>query len=317
MTEPVLEVVFPNLKRWAAGNAGIPYVWSFESGIDGPHVCINALVHGNEVCGAIAVNELLNAFETGAKLARGKLTAVFANVAAYESFDPKRPFDSRCVEEDFNRLWNESTLNGDRQSRELVRARELRALYDSVDHLLDLHSMLEPAPPIALAGDTEKGLALARAIGTPAHILVDSGHAAGKRLRDYAAFAEPRSPKSALLVECGQHWERNVGQVACNVVRRFLRHFETFDRAWLDSLIDPEPLPAQRVVEISEVVTPKSEQFSWARPLRGLEVIAEAGTLLATDGAREVRTPHADAVMVMPVPHSKVGQTAVRIGRLR
>ncbi len=317
MTEPVLEVTFPNLKRWASGNTGIPYVWSFDSGIDGPHVCVNALVHGNEVCGAIAVNELLNAFENGAKLARGKLTAVFANVAAYESFDPKRPFDSRCVEEDFNRLWNESTLNGDRHSRELTRARELRSLYDSVDHLLDLHSMLEPAPPIALAGDTEKGLALARAIGTPAHILVDSGHAAGKRLRDYAAFAEPHSPKSALLVECGQHWERNVGHVACNVMWRFLRHFETFDRAWLDSLIDHEPLPAQRVVEISEVVTLKSEQFSWVRPLRGLEVIAEAGTLLATDGAREVRTAHADAVMVMPVPHPKVGQTAVRIGRLR
>lgn len=317
MTEPVLEVTFPDLKRWAAGNTGIPYVWSFDSGIDGPHVCVNALVHGNEVCGAIAVSELLNALHNGARVVRGKLTAVFANVAAYESFDPKKPFDSRCVEEDFNRLWNESTLNGDRQSRELTRARELRSLYDSVDHLLDLHSMLEPAPPIALAGDTEKGLALARAIGTPAHILVDSGHAAGKRLRDYAAFGDTASMKSALLVECGQHWERDVGRVACDVMWRFLRHFEMLEHGSLDTLISNEPLPPQRVVEISEVVTLKSERFTWARPLRGLEVIAEAGALLATDGVREVRTPHADSVMVMPVPNPKVGQTAVRIGRFR
>lgn len=296
---------------------GIPYAWRFDSGTDGPHVCINALVHGNEVCGAIAVNALLEALHSGAKVRRGTLTAVFANVAAYESFDSKKPFDSRCVDEDFNRLWNESTLDGDRNSRELIRARELRSLYDSVDHLLDLHSMLEPAPPIALAGDTEKGLALARAIGTPAHILIDSGHAAGKRLRDYSAFGDAAAKKSALLVECGQHWERNVGNVACDVMWRFLRHFDMFDQKWLDDLIGDSPLPTQRVVEISEVVTLKSEQFSWVRPLRGLEVIAEAGTLLATDGVREVRTPHADSVMVMPVPNPKVGQTAVRIGRFR
>ena len=44
---------------------------------------------------------------------------------------------------------------------------------------------------------------------------------------------------------------------------------------------------------------------------------AETGTLIAMDGDSEVRTTHANSVMVMPVPHPKVGQTAVRIGRFR
>jgi predicted deacylase len=312
-----IEITFPRIERWAKGNVGIPYVWSAKSQVEGPHVCVSALVHGNEVCGAIAADVLLRAIEDGATITRGTLSVVFANVAAYEAFNANKPFESRALDEDFNRLWNESTLDGERQSRELTRARELRPFFDTVDHLLDLHSMLEPAPPIALAGDTEKGLVLARAVGSPAHILIDSGHAAGKRLRDYADFDDPSSKKSALLVECGQHWERGVGEVACDITSRFLRHFDIVDRNWLDQLISKRPKTLQRTIRISEVVTLQSERFQWVRPLVGLETIAKKGTLIATDGAREIRTPHDDAVMVMPVPNPKLGQTAVRIGRFR
>jgi predicted deacylase len=317
MSEVNFEVPFPSIERWAQGNGGIPYVWSADSNVEGPHVCVTALVHGNEVCGAIAGNALLTALWSGVRVVRGKLSVVFANVEAYRSFDGRKPFDSRALDEDFNRVWDSSTLDGERNSRELARARALRPFYDTVDHLLDLHSMLEPAPPIALAGITAKGLTLARAIGAPQHILVDAGHAAGKRLRDYAAFGDPSSTKSALLVECGQHWERDVGTVACNVMWRFLRHFQMLDREWLDSIIGDEAMLQQRVIDISEVVTLHSERFQWVRPLAGLEVISAAGTLIATDGVREIRTPHDDAVMVMPVPNPKVGQTAVRIGRYR
>mgnify|MGYP000523475597 CR=1 FL=1 len=36
-------------------------------------------------------------------------------------------------------------------------ARELRKLYDSVDFLLDIHSMSDPCPPLMLAGTRKKG----------------------------------------------------------------------------------------------------------------------------------------------------------------
>ena len=313
-----IETIFPDISEWAIGNTRFAHVWTYVADAPGPHVCVNALVHGNEVCGAIAADWLLRELAGGLQPVRGTLSVAFANVDAYQSFDADKPFDSRCVEEDFNRLWDEATLDGNRDSRELRRARELRPFYDTVDHLLDLHSMLEPAPPISLAGDTAKGLALARAIGTPEHILVDSGHAAGKRLRDYAGFGDATSPKSAVLIECGQHWEAAVGNVAKQVTLRFLQHFCVLDSGWIDRHLDAAARAAsQRVVDISTVVTHISATFRWIRPVRGLEVIAEAGTLIAMDGDNEVRTPHADSVMVMPVPHPKVGQTAVRIGRFR
>jgi predicted deacylase len=289
-------------------------VWTFAGSESGPHVCINALVHGNEVCGAIAADTLLQALRNGVSVKRGTLSIVFANVDAYHAFEANSPYDSRSVDEDLNRLWNTETLDGSRDSKELRRARELRGFYDGVDHLLDLHSMLEPAPAIALAGDTAKGLALARAIATPENILIDSGHTAGKRLRDYAGFGDSASHKSALLVECGQHWERGVGDAACDVMWRFLQHFDVLDSKFLSTRIKPATFQTQRVIEISKVITVNTEAFQWVRPLRGLEVIDEANTLIATDGDVEVRTPHSDAVMVMPVPLPKRGQTAVRIG---
>ena len=157
---PPIEVAFPDLTRWAAGNAGIPYVWTFISEPNGPHVLLQALTHGNEVCGAIALDWLL---ATGFRPARGTLTVCFANVAAYLAFDRADPFASRCVDEDFNRLWTAAVLEGPRKTADLARARELRPVYDRAEYLLDLHSMTDSCPPLSMAGRQRKGVALAQA----------------------------------------------------------------------------------------------------------------------------------------------------------
>src|SRR5215468_1582469 len=100
---PPIEVAFPDLSPYAQGNTGIAYAWTFASRRSGPHVLLQALTHGNEVCGAIALDWVLG---VGLRPKRGTLSVVFANVAAYERFDRVDPFASRCVDEDFNRLWN-------------------------------------------------------------------------------------------------------------------------------------------------------------------------------------------------------------------
>ena len=58
-----IEVAFPDISRWRAGNSGIDYLHTFDSGQPGKHVMILALTHGNEVSGAIAVDALLAAPE--------------------------------------------------------------------------------------------------------------------------------------------------------------------------------------------------------------------------------------------------------------
>ncbi len=309
---PPVEVDFPDLGRWAQGTGELPYVWRFESERAGPHVVVQALTHGNEVCGAIALDWLLG---EGFRPSRGTFTAVFANVDAYRRFDPADPFASRCVDEDFNRLWTDDVLDGPRATTELARARALRPIYDAADYLLDLHSMTDPCPPLALAGRQRKGLELALALGVPAHVVVDAGHAAGRRLRDYAFFDDPEDPRNALLVECGQHWERAAPDVARQSTLRFLRHFGMVDPAFLDEHLDTAPMPPQRAIEVTDVVTIETERFAFAMPVAGLDVVPRAATLLARDGERDVRTPYDECVLVMPTRRPRKGETAVRLGR--
>jgi len=305
---PTIEVRFPDIDRWARGNVGVPYVWSFEAARPGPHALVQALTHGNEVCGAIAVDWILR---QSIAPQRGRITFCFANVEAYHAFDAADPFASRCVQEDFNRLWSREVLQRRRETADLRRARELKPVYDSVDLLLDLHSMTDPCAPLAMAGSHAKGIALARGLGMPEHIVVDGGHAAGKRLRDYAFFDDPADPRAALLVECGQHWERSSAKVAQETVLRFLDHTGQLPA----SLSPPKSTLRQRVLQVTHAITITTEQFQFALPVKGLDVIERADTLLARDGETLIRTPYDHCVLVMPTRRPRVGETAVRLAR--
>ena len=305
---PAIEVRFPDIEPWARGNAGIPYVWTFEASRPGPHTVIQALTHGNEVCGAIALDWALR---KGLEPLRGRLTLCFANVEAYHAFDAADPFASRCVQEDFNRLWSPEVLQSLRETADLRRARELKPIYDSADTLLDLHSMTDPCVPLAMAGRHAKGIELARKVGIPEHIVVDAGHAAGKRLRDYAFFDDSGDPRAALLIECGQHWERAAAQVAREAVVRFLQGTEQLD----PSLALPPPRVRQRVLQVTHAITIRTDAFEFAVPVQGLAVIEHAQTVLARDGDALIRTPYDRCVLVMPTRRPRVGETAVRLAR--
>jgi len=306
-----IELTPPDLAPYAAGNTGIPYVTTFDSRRPGPHVLVNALTHGNEICGAIVLDRL---FRAALQPVAGKLTLSFANVEAYQRFDPANPTASRFVDEDFNRLWDCETLEGDRQSAELRRARVLRPLVASADLLLDLHSMQQATAALMLAGLRDKSLALARRVGVPEIIVRDAGHSAGKRMRDYAAFDDPASPKAALLVECGQHWEQRAADVAIDTTWRFIAAAGILPREQAAAILGV-PAAAQRVVSVTEAVTITGDRFEFTADYRGLEVVPRAGTVIARDGGREVRTPYDECVLIMPSRRLQRGQTAVRLGR--
>lgn len=308
---PLVEFSAPDIGAYAVGNTGIPFITTIDSGKPGPHVMVNALTHGNEICGAVALDRL---FRDGIKPARGRVTLGFANVAAYQRFDPANPSASRFVDEDFNRVWDAAVLDGPRQSVELERGRAIRPIIDTVDLLLDIHSMQQATAPLMLAGTTEKSVSLARSVGAPATIVRDRGHAAGRRMRDYGAFDDPNSPKAALLVECGQHWMKRSADVAIDVAFRFLAVSGTLSEERSKEVL-ARRMPVQRVVSVTDAVTIGSEQFDFVEKFAGLEVIPRAGTVIARDGEREIRTPYDDCVLIMPSRQLRRGQTAVRLGR--
>ena len=182
-----IELIAPDISAYRAGNTGIDYVTTFDSGIAGPHIMVSAVTHGNELCGAVTLDFL---FKRDIRPKSGKLSFAFNNYRAFLNFDPEHPFLSRFVDEDFNRLWSPEVLNGERTSAELERARELRPFVETVDYLLDIHSMQTDVAPLILAGPLEKGRNFAGQLGSPVHVVSDEGHAAGRRLRDYGGFRD-------------------------------------------------------------------------------------------------------------------------------
>jgi predicted deacylase len=307
-----VELNAPDIERHRVSPSGTEFVHTLDSGKPGPHVMVNALTHGNEICGAIVVDRLLR---EGVRPTRGKLTLAFANVEAFSRFDPANPYATRFIDEDFNRVWTPRVLDGPRDSTEMRRARQLRPFVEDSDFLLDIHSMLEPSPPVMICGPLEKGIRFAFDVGIPEHIVSDTGHSNGTRMRDYGGFGDPASPRNALLVECGQHWERNAERVAWQTTWRFLRHLDVVERGRAEREI--EAARPQKLIRVTDAVIANTPAFRFARPFAGLEVIPQKGDVIAWDGDQAVRAPYDNCVLIMPVPNNvKTGLTAVRLGRL-
>jgi predicted deacylase len=303
-----VNIAAPDISPWLAGNTGIPGFTTWDSGSPGPHVVLVSLTHGNEIAGAIVLDQMLR---ESARPAIGKLTFGFANIAAFARFDPTRPIASRFVEEDLNRVWDDIQLFGVRRSLELDRAREIRPLIDTADIVLDLHSMLWPSDPLLLCGPAAQGRSLALAIGTPAMVVADRGHAGGKRLIDYGRFTEAGCAAACILVEAGQHWEAGtLTQMRATIAA--LLH----STGQIPASPPPEP-PNPIFAEVSHVITAKTNRFVFERNFRGGERIPRANTLIAHDGDTEIFTPYDDCLLIMPSHKPSHGHTAIRLARLK
>ena len=315
-TLPPVELQAPDISRWREGNTPVPYVHVLQGARPGPKVMVQALTHGNEICGAIALDWLLQQVAQGWRPAAGTLTLAFANVEAYARFDPADPYPSRCVDEDYNRVWDDGELNSPRDSVELRRARLLRPYVDEAELLLDIHSMGEPCRPLMVCGRVDKNAAYARELGVPGDLLIDTGHPAGLRLIDRGGFGDPASPKKALLIECGQHWERAAAEVAIDTLVRFLGLTGAAEPGWVLAHTRVQPPAVQHLVRVTEPVVARSRFFCFLVPTEGLSVIPQAGTRIAQDGDHVWVTPYDNCVLVMPGTRNlKPGGTAVRLGR--
>lgn len=301
----------PDLTPWRDGNTGVPGFTTLESGRPGPHLGLTAITHGNEIGGAIVLDRLLR---SGVAPTHGKITVGFINLAAFDRFDPRHPTASRFVDEDMNRLWAEEVLECGRRSCELTRAREIRPLIETMDVLLDLHSMLWPSDPLLLSGSSPKGRRLALGIGTPGLVVADSGHASGRRLIDYGRFVDPDSTAAAALVEAGQHWDASTVERTASSVAGVLHHVGLALPG--AAFLPPPPSgPPPRFAEVTMVVTATTPGFAFTQSFHGGEIVPRAGTLIAMDGTAEIRTPHDDCLLVMPSLRPSRGHTAVRLAR--
>ncbi len=312
---PVIEVLPRDLSPYRKGNTGIDYVHRFSSGKPGPHVLINALTHGNEFCGMVAASHLL---DTAVRPLIGTLTVSFANVEAYESFDVAKPFDSRQLVHNFNRIWSADWLEGEEDSPELRRARLMRPVVAVADHILDIHSTSQDVVPFWVYKPFERNAAVALAIGNPSvHMVMPGGMTSGAPLMEHGEHGkspEQGSAKGAsMVVECGQHFKRATSDLATAVTLDFLAHFGLIEPV-ATSPIDVTVKPTQTRLELLHTHVIKTTEFAFVRPLLGFEVFAK-GELIATDGAEAIHAPFDHCTVMMPARTAIVGREGVYLTR--
>ena len=311
-TLPPIEVLPRDLSAYRAGNTGIDYVHRFSSGRPGPHVLINALTHGNEICGMVAATHLL---DQQVRPLIGTLTISFAHVQAYEAFDINKPFDNRQLTHNLNRVWSTAWLDGPETSPELRRARELRPVVDAADHILDIHSTSHAVEPFWVYPGYGRNAAVAQAISRPSvHLVMPKGMGTGTPLIQHGRHGDSSSNAgAALVVECGQHFAKSAGLLATQVALDFLAHFGLVEQRL--NPVTPVAKPAQRRFELLQTHLVQTDEFRFVRPLLGFETFAE-GELIATDGpAVTITSPCDDCTIFMPTRAPIIGREAVYLTR--
>jgi len=310
---PPIEVQPRDLSPYRQGNVGIDHVHRFESGRPGPHVLINGLTHGNEFCGMSACTWLL---DHGVRPLIGTLTISFANVEAYQSFDPAQPFESRQLVHNLNRIWSPEWLDGAEHSPELRRARELRPVVAAADHILDIHSTSQPVQPFWVYPESAVNSKAALALGRPSvHLVMPKGLGSGTPLIRHGRHGTAEAPGAALVVECGQHFAGSTSALAIEVAQDFLAHFGLIRRERGDAPAAPPAPPApQQRFELLQTWVIKNADFRFARPVIGFETFSK-GELIATDGDESIVAPCDDCTILMPTRAPVVGREGVYLSR--
>lgn len=302
-----IEMLPRDLSHWQQGNCGVDYVHRFDSGCAGPELVVQALTHGNEICGA---NALLWLLENQVRPIKGALTLIFANVGAYHTFDPQRPFASRCLDEDMNRIWLPSRLHSP-DTHETHRAVELLPYIENADSVLDLHSTTFAVAPMLIYPQTSRNTDFADRLQFPfPHLLYDPGsYHQGILISEHQRHA---TEGVSLVAECGQHFAKSTSEQALAVTLRFI--------AQHDMLASAVDVPAWGYAaddlaghyRIDRVLNAQTEHFRFTESVSGFEQYNK-GELIATDDQELIAAPFDNCTLIMPARVPVAGEEVVTL----
>ena len=254
-------------------------------------------MHGNEPCGALAIQRIAGLFESRALVpARGTVLLIHANPAATK-VGRRHTVDGV----DLNRLWDFGfceTLRPEAWSYEHQRALELRDVLGELDVFLDLHSAKTPTPAFGVSNGEGNVDVLAERIGIS--FLVQSWYGlADKVIIGFLKLAGV----PALSVECGAHRDPEIAEKAVAIAMSFLRATGAIE--------DGEPADVRELkrVHVVETITRPSREFHFAAPWKGFQRL-ESGTLLGRDRVTEIRVSQ-PCYAVLPNEEVEVGDDVV------
>lgn len=292
----------------------------FAASLPGPELIVLGAVHGNEICGSLAIRQILSAFEEGElSIQRGGVTFVpVTNPLAWK----KR---QREGERNLNRRLLPTAKPADFEDH---LANWLCPLLARHEVLLDLHSFHTPGEPFVMLGPdnnsgpveafahAEEERALARHLGIPLFVdgwldtyargvkrrrslLADSGHADTLVADPSYGIGTTEYMRTqsgyGLTVECGQHDDPQAVGVARQCILNTL--------AFLGLIEEAPPAPLQRVrhMRIVDVVDKTHDHDAFEREWNSFDRIA-AGELIGTRAEGTAVRAWEDGYLLFPNP---------------
>ncbi|WP_341918383.1 succinylglutamate desuccinylase/aspartoacylase family protein [Polaromonas sp. YR568] len=310
---------------------------TFHGLAPGPKLLVLGAVHGNEVCGAKAITQLLQDIDNGQlNIERGTVTFVpVTNPLAYQ-------LKQRTGDRNLNRNMAPSAIPQDFEDRI---ANVLCPLLDAHDVLLDLHSFHTGGAPFVMIGpqnnngtlepfsQAEAEMQLALCTGAPR--IVEGWLDTYARGVSRRAAAPPVAGAARALtlainpnygvgtteymrsrggygvtLECGQHDDPQGVQVARNAILQTL--------ALLGMVSQPmEASTAERkILRLVDVTDREHAGDSFSREWRSFDAV-QAGELIGMrHSGEEVKAPH-DGFVVFPNPRAEPGQEWFYMARRR
>ncbi len=293
----------------------------------GPRLLVLGAVHGNEVCGARAIAQLIEELNSGAVVInRGTLSLVpVTNPLAYQ-------LQQRTGDRNLNRNMAPSAIPQDFEDRI---ANVLCPLLDVHDVLLDLHSFHTGGAPFVMIGPQNNSGALEPfahaeaelqlALYTGQHRIVEGW------LDTYFRGIQKRIAKSAsegsraqtlvtnpnygvgtteymrsrggygVTLECGQHDDPQAVSVARHAILQTLALLGLADLPLV-----PEP-PAREILRLVDVTDRNHASDSFSREWRSFDAV-KSGEVIGTRSSGEAVTAATDGFIVFPNPRAEAGQ---------
>jgi len=267
----------------------------------GPKILIFGGIHGNELCGPRAIEQVMKELASGKlQLRKGSVQFVpICNPLAYKK-------GVRFVEENLNRIFKPTKRP---KSYEAQLANALCAVVDECDILLDIHSTTARGVPFMyLDFPTPHNRAWAQVLGARAAVVgwpelykkLGKAHTSF----DTTTYANSRG-KDTLLVECGQHEAATAANVAYQAIRNTL--------SWYGLTAGVPKQQTPRMAKIEHAFFRKEGQELANPRWRHLDTVAK-GTPLILAAKGEILAPY-DGYVVMPKHNAPVGQDWLYFGR--
>ncbi|MCX6728119.1 MAG: succinylglutamate desuccinylase/aspartoacylase family protein [Candidatus Saccharibacteria bacterium] len=255
--------------------------------LPGPTVAIFAGVHGNEMAGVLALEEML----PNVNITKGTIFIAFANPPAIEA-------GVRMVNKNLNRCFYKGNSG---TSPEDIRARELMAILDQCDALLDLHMFYDDdGEPFVICEDNALEIAKTFDIGiiSTNWTEVEPGATDGYMYQNR---------KIGICIECGPISKAEEHKdVALKTIKQFLQYFGMIDVA-----VNPSTEP-KRVIKAESVVYKSDETFKLKPGFKNFQKLQD-GTVIATSNTKNHIAKKGHCI-IFPHYNAHVGEEACILG---